>query len=92
MKKIIFMLCMAVAACNATTTNQETAFEAGPAKDSVKKDFSHIVFATQKDTSCGMPLSAGVEDTLHFNGKVYGFCSTGCKNAFAERLKKEKKL
>lgn len=83
-----------IAACHSSSDKEEhqTVFEAGPQKDTVKKDFSHVVFATKKDTSCGMPLSAGIEDTLQFDGKVYGFCSKECKNAFVAVLKKEKKL
>jgi YHS domain-containing protein len=98
MKKIIFVACMAVsfgiAACHSASDKEEqqTVFQAGPPKDTVKKDFSHVVFATKKDTSCGMPLSAGIEDTLQFDGKVYGFCSKECKDAFVAVLKKEKKL
>ena len=64
-----------------------------PAKDTgPKKDYTKVVFASKKDTTCGMPLSAGIGDTLHWNGKVYGFCSKECKDAFVEKLKKEKKL
>lgn len=37
-----------------------------------------------KDLVCGMPVSV-VEDTVHFNGKVYGFCSADCKSAFVKR-------
>lgn len=83
-----------IAACHSASDKEEhqTVFEAGPPKDTVKKDFSHVVFATKKDTICGMPLSAGIEDTLQFDGKVYGFCSKECKNAFVAVLKKEKKL
>jgi len=29
-----------------------------------------------------MPVSAGVNDTAHYKGKVYGFCATECKNEF----------
>ena len=97
MKKMIIFLLVAMGfigfSCNSSNTKEtETKFQSGPAKDTVKKDFSHVVFATQKDTSCGMPLKYGIEDTLHFDGKVYGFCSKGCKDAFIEQLKKEKKL
>lgn len=83
-----------IAACHSASDKEEhqTVFEAGPPKDTVKKDFNHVVFATKKDTSCGMPLSAGIEDSLQFDGKVYGFCSKECKNAFVTVLKKEKKL
>lgn len=36
----------------------------------------------KKDPSCGMPIIAGIEDTVHYNGKVYGFCSDECKQIF----------
>jgi YHS domain-containing protein len=34
------------------------------------------------DPNCGMPVTAGIADTVHYNGKVYGFCSDECKQAF----------
>jgi YHS domain-containing protein len=48
----------------------------------VKKDFSKIIFASKKDLSCGMPLTAGLEDSVHYKGKIYGFCSAECKADF----------
>src|SRR5450432_159925 len=56
-----------------------------------EKHFANIRFASKNDTSCGMPLAAGVEDTLHLNDKIYGFCSKDCKEEFANKLKAEKK-
>lgn len=56
-----------------------------------KKLFANIQFASKKDTSCGMPLSAGVEDTVHLKNKIYGFCSKECKDDFVNKLKTEKK-
>ncbi len=53
--------------------------------------FVNIHLASKYDTSCGMPLSAGLEDTLHYNNKVYGFCSQGCKEEFITKLKKNNK-
>lgn len=38
--------------------------------------------SNQKDPSCGMPVSAGVSDTAHYNGYVLGFCSSECKAEF----------
>lgn len=50
-----------------------------------KKDpFAGVKFDAQKDFICGMPLSAGVEDTAHYKDKVYGFCSKECKDEFAK--------
>lgn len=42
----------------------------------------HLSFANPKDPSCGMPLTAGLEDTVRYKGKLYGFCSKECKDAF----------
>ncbi|MEP6951487.1 MAG: hypothetical protein ABI863_19510 [Ginsengibacter sp.] len=56
-----------------------------------EKPFANIQFASKFDTSCGMPLAAGIEDTLHLNDKIYGFCSKECKDEFAAKLKTEKK-
>jgi len=50
------------------------------------KPFEGIIFASKRDTICGMPLSAGVADTMHVNGKIYGFCATECKEEFAKQL------
>lgn len=55
-----------------------------------KPDFSQITFASKKDTTCGMPLTAGIEDTLHLDGKVYGFCSRECKDGFVKTLTAKK--
>lgn len=35
-----------------------------------------------KDYACGMPTSAGINDTCHVDGKAYGFCSPECKAEF----------
>ena len=36
----------------------------------------------KKDPTCGMPVTAGISDTAHYENKVLGFCSTECKNEF----------
>ena len=47
-----------------------------------EKEFAGVVFENKKDYICGMPISAGVSDTAHYKGKVYGFCATECKDEF----------
>ena len=44
--------------------------------------YQDIKFDNAKDFFCGMPLTTGITDTVHYNGKVYGFCSKGCKDGF----------
>lgn len=44
--------------------------------------YNNVKFDNTKDLLCGMPLNTGVVDTVHYNGKVYGFCSKRCKDEF----------
>jgi YHS domain-containing protein len=41
----------------------------------------------KKDPTCGMPVTAGISDTAHYDNKVLGFCSTGCKEEFLKNPK-----
>ena len=38
--------------------------------------------ALDKDPVCEMHIDATVEDTAHYNGKIYGFCGPDCKQSF----------
>src|SRR5579863_8857667 len=62
--------------------NPETTSAVINKSDSVQKKFTVNMVDNKKDPSCGMPLTAGIEDTVHYNGKVYGFCSDECKQIF----------
>ena len=71
--------------CKETATKQESPAghkDGMSIKPVIKKDFGSTVFASKKDLSCGMPLTAGLEDTAHYKGKIYGFCSAECKQDF----------
>jgi YHS domain-containing protein len=46
------------------------------------RKFTSAMVDNKKDPNCGMPVSAGIADTVHYNGKVYGFCSDECRDAF----------
>jgi YHS domain-containing protein len=51
--------------------------------DSTKPVFTKDMVDNLKDPACGMPLTAGsIVDTLHYGGKVYGFCSDECRDEF----------
>ena len=84
------------ASCNTNKTeNKEPEEIKKPVIDSIvqlppAKPFEGIIFASKRDTVCGMPLSAGVADTLHVNGKIYGFCATECKEEFVKQLTAKK--
>lgn len=34
------------------------------------------------DPICDMKVDNTVEDTAHYHGKIYGFCSSSCKESF----------
>ncbi|MBL0145249.1 MAG: YHS domain-containing protein [Chitinophagaceae bacterium] len=55
-----------------------------PTPMEVKEDsaFKNVVFDAKKDLVCQMPVTAGVSDTAHYKGKVYGFCAKECKDEF----------
>lgn len=57
-----------------------------PKTDSVK--FTVAIVDNAKDPTCGMPVSAGIEDTAHYNNKVLGFCSKECKDEFLKNAVK----
>lgn len=50
--------------------------------------YQSVAFDSQKDLVCGMPVKAGVSDTAHYKGKVYGFCAKECKDEFLKNPKK----
>ena len=83
MKKIL-VISILLAACS-NHSQQDTTVN--NMKDSVSTQipvnkFANVNFATTKDLGCGMPLSAGIQDTAHYQGKIYGFCSIECKEDF----------
>ena len=49
--------------------------------DTVPK-FTPEMVNNKRDFICGMPVTAGIADTAHYKGKVYGFCASECKNEF----------
>lgn len=74
------------AACNSDSSKEKTPAPA-PAATAIMpadstKTYDQALVDNKKDPSCGMPVTAGVSDTLHFKNKVLGFCSTECKESF----------
>ena len=42
---------------------------------------------SDKDLVCLMPVSLGISDTVTYDGKLYGFCASQCKEAFVKNPK-----
>jgi YHS domain-containing protein len=51
-----------------------------------KIDISKLAIE-KRDPTCGMPVKAGVVDTLTAKGKLYGFCAKECKDEFLLTIK-----
>ena len=52
-----------------------------------EKTYNVALVDNKKDPTCGMPTTAGISDTAHYNNKVLGFCSTECKAEFLKNPK-----
>ncbi|MFL5745627.1 MAG: YHS domain-containing protein [Niastella sp.] len=77
------LLVTVLLACN--NSNHPKAVETthkDPTMATPKKPFDGVEFASKMDLACGMLLTAGIQDTAHYKGKVYGFCSKECKSDF----------
>ena len=87
MKRIsVVIICSAAALFIASCGSQEPAknLDTNVAAivnvDTIK--YTPAMVDNKRDPSCGMPVSAGIGDTVHYKGKVLGFCSKECKDDF----------
>jgi YHS domain-containing protein len=80
----IFLMACGNESATATSTMDSTVIVA--AEDSViSYDISLV--DNKKDPTCGMPVTAGISDTAHYDNKVIGFCAAGCKEEFLKNPK-----
>jgi len=81
---IFLMACGGNSSSTTTTTSMDSTVVA--AEDSViSYDISLV--DNKKDPTCGMPVTAGISDTAHYDNKVLGFCAAGCKEEFLKNPK-----
>lgn len=78
------VLAFAIASCNGKKENKET--EVHHATDRQMHAVHKLDVKTDNkiDPVCGMEIEGHLADTIHYAGKVYGFCSSGCKEEFAK--------
>ena len=87
MNKILICLLLLAAACNQPAKKQEPQPVPAPAPmsvsvDSSKEELKNLAFDSKTDLVCGMPVRAGIADTVTYKGKLYGFCAKECKDEF----------
>lgn len=66
--------------CNSQNEKTTAANIARANSDTSK--FTVSMVDNKRDPSCGMPLTAGIGDTIHYKNKVIGFCSKECRDEF----------
>ncbi len=87
-KNLLFVIVLSIGmfSCNESVKKEPVAEKANTMVDStvakVDDAFKNVAFDSKRDLTCGMPITAGITDTAHFNNKVYGFCSKECKEEF----------
>jgi YHS domain-containing protein len=86
--RYLIILSLAFAACHSkpqtetTTIAKDSVESMVPKADTTAPKFTAAMVDNKKDPNCGMPVTAGIMDTVHYKGKVYGFCSDECRDAF----------
>ena len=84
MTKSIFAIVVGLSLSACSNPQPENA--AVPDKVSMEQESSiklaEGVLVSTNDTVCGMSVGNEPNDTVTVNGKLFGFCSTGCKESF----------
>lgn len=86
MKKLlpVLILLITLVACN-TAKQEERVQDATQTEETTmatEAKYATDMVNNKMDPACGMPVTAGISDTAHYNGKVLGFCSDVCKEEF----------
>ena len=88
--KLVYLISISVALLSACrqkaseTASQapQTAVETPAAPTTAAQ--TALPWASHTDPICEMDVEETVEDTVHYQGKAYGFCSAHCKGKFQE--------
>jgi YHS domain-containing protein len=80
----LIVLTVVIASCNNSEAPKQEIVDttAGANMDAAAASFPVSMVNNKKDPTCGMPVTAGISDTVHYKDKVIGFCSSGCKDEF----------
>jgi len=98
MKKIFgtSFICAAILFTACGTSSEDKASTEAAAADSAAamaidtlatNNYDVSLVNNKKDPTCGMPVTAGISDTAHYEKNVIGFCSKECKDEFLKNPK-----
>ena len=82
----LFLYACGQSNANKTTSSVDTS-KATSIEKVDEKTYAVSLVDNKKDPSCGMPVTASISDTAHYENKILGFCSTECKNEFLKNPK-----
>jgi hypothetical protein len=76
----------ALSSCGQSSSGEETPHAIAAPHPTKGNGLTLAMLSTPKDLVCGMDLKDGeIADTAHYEGKVYGFCGSGCKEEFQKK-------
>ena len=87
MKKIVLLAAMifiAVVSCKNENQNQNLEVKVADEHNHSATKKLDVKVDNRLDPICEMETTGHLSDTIHYNGKIYGFCSSGCKEEFAK--------
>jgi YHS domain-containing protein len=70
-----------------TNTSSADTNQVATMDTTAEKTYAISLVNNKKDPTCGMPVTAGISDTAHYEKNVLGFCSMECKNEFMKNPK-----
>ena len=88
----LFLCCNALVLLFACSNNKKNPEQLSvPEKVMMSNEVSIVLsegmLFSHTDTVCGMDIGNEPVDTLTYKGKLFGFCSSGCKDAFIKEYK-----
>lgn len=88
---IVLMACGSESSSNPATVDSTGNIAMDSSANAASEDsvisYDISLVDNKKDPTCGMPVTAGISDTAHYDNKVLGFCSAGCKEEFLKNPK-----
>jgi YHS domain-containing protein len=88
---IVLMACGSESSSNPATVDSTGNIAMDSSANAASEDsvisYDISLVDNKKDPTCGMPMTAGISDTAHYDNKVLGFCSAGCKEEFLKNPK-----
>jgi YHS domain-containing protein len=84
---IIGLVALVMSGCHSHTQEAPAPAASATAPIDTVKTLPAALIDNTKDPVCGMPASAGMEDSVHVGNKVIGFCSKECKSEYLKNPK-----